>query len=45
MKKLNLIKKKISEEVRKVAVNDPLKLLEFCNGVVIQIIEKYTYES
>ena len=38
MKNLNLIKKRISKEDRKVSVNDQSKLLaEFFNGVIIQV--------
>ena len=46
MKNLNLIKKKLSKEDRKISVQDPSKLLaEFFNGVVIKIDEAYTYDS
>ena len=45
MKNLNLIKKKLSKEDRKVSFQDPSKLLaEFFNGVVIELDEKYTYD-
>ena len=38
MKNLNLIKKRISKEDRKVSVNDQSKLLaEFFNSVIIQV--------
>ena len=46
MKNLNLIKKKISKEDRKIPVQDPSKLLaEFFNGAVIKIDEAYAYDS
>ena len=46
MKNLNPIKKKLSEEDRKIAVKDPSKLLaEFFNGVVIELDEEYEYDS
>ena len=46
MKNLNIIKKKLSKEDRKISVQDPSKLLaEFFNGVVIKIDEAYTYDS
>ena len=46
MKNLNLIKKKLSKEDRKIAVLDLSKLLaEFLNGVVIKIDEAYAYDS
>ena len=46
MKKLKQIKKKLSEEDRKISVKDPSKLLaEFFNGVVIELDEAYTYDS
>ena len=47
MKNLNIIKKKISKEDRKIAVQDPSKLLsEFFNFVVIKIDETYdAYDS
>ena len=46
MKNLNLIKKKLSNEDRKISVQDPSKLLaEFVNGVVIKIDEAYAYDS
>ena len=42
MKNLNLIKKKLSKEDRKISVQDPSKLLaEFFNVVVIKIDEAY----
>ena len=38
MKNLNPIKKKLSEEDRKISVKDPSKLLaEFFNGIVIEL--------
>ena len=46
MKNLNPIKKKLSEEDRKISVKDPSKLLaEFFNGVVIEFDKEYTYDS
>ena len=46
MKKLNSIKKKISEEDRKVSVYYPSKLLvEFFYGLVIKVSKGYVYES
>ena len=46
MKKLNLIKKNLSKEDRKLSVIDPSNLLaEFFNGVVIKIDEPYAYDS
>tara|TARA_A200000159_G_scaffold74977_1_gene69703 strand:- start:433 stop:573 length:141 start_codon:yes stop_codon:yes gene_type:complete len=46
MKKVNLIKKKLSKEDRNISVQDPSKLLaEFFNGVVIKIDEAYAYDS
>ena len=46
MKRTNPIKKKISQESRKISVNDSLKILaEFFNGVIIEIDEEYKYES
>ena len=46
MKNLNLIKKKLSKEDRKISVQDPSKLLaEFFNVVVIKIDEAYVYDS
>ena len=47
MKNLNLIKKKLSKEDRKISVQDPSKLLaEFFNVVVIKIDEAYdAYDS
>ena len=45
MKNLNPIKKKLSKEDRKISVQDPLKLLaDFFNGVVIELVEEYTYD-
>ena len=46
MKKVNLIKKKLSKENRNISVQDPSKLLaEFFNGVVIKNDEAYAYDS
>ena len=47
MKNLNIIKKKLSKEDRKISVQDPSKLLaEFFNVVVIKIYEAYDeYDS
>ena len=46
MKKLNLIKKKISKENRNLSVYYPSKLkAEFFKGVVMQVTGKYTYET
>ena len=46
MKKVNLIKKKLSKEDRNISVQDPSKLLaEFFNGVVIKNDEAYAYYS
>ena len=46
MKNLNLIKKKLFKEERKMYVQDPSKLLaEFFNVVVIKIDEEYAYDS
>ena len=47
MKNLNLIKKKLSKEDRKISLQDPSKLLaEFFNVVVIKIDEAYdAYDS
>ena len=46
MKNLNIIKKKLSKEDRKISVQDPSKLLaEFFNGVVIKIDAAYAYDS
>ena len=45
MKKLKQIKKKLSEEDRKISVKDPSKLLaEFFNGVVIELDKEYAYD-
>ena len=44
MKNLNPIKKKLSQEDRKISVKDPSKLLaKFFNGVVIELNEEYAY--
>ena len=46
MKNLNIIKKKISKEDRKISVQDSSKLLaEFFNGVVIKLDKQYVYDS
>ena len=46
MKNLNLIKKKLSKEDRKISALDPSKLLaEFFNGAVIKLDEEYIYDS
>ena len=46
MKNLNLIKKKLSKDDRKISVQDPSKLLaEFFNGVVLKTDEAYAYDS
>ena len=46
MKNLNLIKKKLSKEDRKISVQDPSNLLaEYLNGVVIKIDQAYAYDS
>ena len=46
MKNLNLIKKKLFNEDRKISVQDPTKLLaKFFNGVVIKIDEAYACDS
>ena len=46
MKNLNLIKKKLSKEDRKISVLDPSKLLaEYFNGAVIKLDEAYVYDS
>ena len=46
MKNLNIIKKKLSKEDRKISFQDPSKLLAgFFNVVVIKIDEAYTYDS
>ena len=46
MKRLNLIKKKISKENRNVSFYDLPKLIaEFFNGLVMQVTGKYTYET
>ena len=47
MKNLNIIKKKLSKEDRKISVQDPSKVLaEFFNVVVIKIDEAYdAYDS
>ena len=46
MKNLNLIKKKLFKEDRKISVQDPSKLLaEFFNGVVIKLDEGYGYDA
>ena len=46
MKNLYPIKKKLSQEDRKISVKDPSKLLaEFFNVVLIKIDEAYAYDS
>ena len=47
MKNLNIIKKKLSKEDRKISAQDPSKLIaEFFNVVVIKIDEAYdAYDS
>ena len=46
MNNLNITKKKLSKEDRKISVQDPSKLLaDFFNGVVIKIDEAYAYDS
>ena len=46
MKILNLIKKKLSKEDRRISDQDPSKLLaEFFNGVVIKPDQEYVYDS
>ncbi len=46
MKNLNPIKNKLSKEDKKIAFQDPSKLLaEFFNGVVIDLDEEYAYDS
>ena len=46
MNNLNLNKKKLSKEDRKISVQDPSKLLaEYFNGVVIKLDEAYEYDS
>tara|TARA_X000000950_G_scaffold166641_1_gene203506 strand:- start:382 stop:522 length:141 start_codon:yes stop_codon:yes gene_type:complete len=46
MKNLNLIKKKLPKEDRKISIQDPSKLLaEFYNNVVIELNEEYAYDS
>ena len=46
MRNLNLIKKKLSKEDRKISVQDPSKLIaDFFNVVVIKIDEAYAYDS
>ena len=46
MKNLNQIKKKLSQEDRKISVKDPSKLLaEFFNGAVIKLGEAHIYDS
>ncbi len=46
MTNLNLIKKKLVKENRKVSFQDLSKLLaEFFNGVVIKLNEEYAYDA
>ena len=45
MKNLNLNKKKLSKEGRKISAPGPSKLLaEFFNGVVIELDKEYAYD-
>ena len=45
MKNLNPIKKKLSQEGRKISVKDPSELLaEFFDGVVIKLDTEYGYD-
>ena len=45
MKNLNPIKKKLSENDRKISVKDLSKLLaEFFNGVAIKLDKEYAYD-
>ena len=46
MTNLNLIKKKLAKEDRKIYIQHPSKLLaEFFNGVVIELDEEYAYDT
>ena len=46
MKNLNIIKKKLSKEDRKISFQEPSKLLaEIFNVVAIKIDEAYAYDS
>jgi len=46
MTNLNPIKKKLSKSDKKISIQEPSKLLaEFFNGVVIELDEKYEYDS
>ena len=46
MKNLNLIKKKLFNEDRKISFHDPTKLLaKFFNGVVIKLDSGYVYDA
>ena len=46
MKYLNIIKKKLSKEDRKISVQDPSKLLaKYFNVVLIKLDEAYAYDS
>ena len=46
MKNLNLIKRKLPKKDTKVSFQDSLMLLaEFFNGVVIELEQKYTYDT
>ena len=46
MKNLNLIKKKLFKEDRKISAQDQSKLFaEFFSGVVIKLDETYLYDS
>ena len=45
MKSLNPIKKKLSQEDKKIPVKDPSELLaEIFNGVVIKLDKEYAYD-
>ena len=45
MKNLNLVKKKLFKEDRKISAQDPTKLLpEFFNSVLITLGEEYIYK-
>ena len=46
MTNLNPIKKKLSKVDKKISIQNSSKLLaEFFNGVVIELDEKYSYDS
>ena len=45
MKNLNPIKKKLSQDDRKISVKDPSKYLaEFFNGLAIELDKEYAYD-